>query len=52
MSIAQTIPEDTPPPTLRRLLERYADPTLPVPLRYRVTVIARIVALLLAARRD
>jgi len=47
------IPEDTPPPTLRRLLERYADPTLPVPLRYRITILARITALLLvAARRD
>jgi len=47
------IPEDTPPPTLRRLLEKYLDPALPMPARYRVTMLARITALLIVAlRRD
>ena len=49
MSMAHTIPEHTPPPTLRRLLARYADPQLPMPTRYRVVMLARIVALLLVA---
>ena len=49
MSIEQTIPEDTPAPTLRRLLGRYADPQLAVPMRYRAVMLARIVALLLVA---
>jgi hypothetical protein len=49
VSIAHTIPKDTPPPTVRRLLARYADPQLAVPMRYRVVMLARITALLLAA---
>ena len=47
--VPRSIPPDTPPPTLRRLLARYADPQLMVSMRYRVVMLARIVALLLAA---
>jgi len=48
-TITHPIPPGTPAPTLRRLLEKYVDPQLPVPTRYRVTMLARIVALLIAA---
>jgi hypothetical protein len=43
------IPERTPPSTLRRLLAASIDPATPVPLRYHITVLTRIVALLAVA---
>jgi hypothetical protein len=45
---ASPIPDATPTRRLRALLRRYADPDLPVPKRYRVAMLARIAALLLA----
>jgi hypothetical protein len=50
-TIQTSIPDNTPRERLLRLLTRYADPQLPVPSRYRVVMLARIVALLLAAAR-
>ena len=45
------IPENTPVPTLRRLLSKYLDPSVPVPTRYRLTMLARIIVLLAVAVR-
>jgi len=48
-SIAHPIPQGTPPARLRELALRYLDPEVPIPARYRRTMLARIVALLVTA---
>lgn len=48
-TIPHAIPTNTPPPRLRQLLVRYLDPSIPVPLRYRRAMLARITSLLVSA---